>query len=171
MDMPFPPALPRAPFRDLPAGPATARAGMLPLALATLLSAMPAAASPERDIGSFASVPADGPPGRAPGPEPDFLAQATPAPRTPPPPPPSRSGGPYAREADHDRVLMDTRGGEIRPLGELMPKAQRVGRGELIGVEPDISRATYRFKYVRPGGNVVWVDMDGRTGKVLDVKD
>jgi hypothetical protein len=109
------------------------------------------------------------------GPEVSRLAQAAPA-RRPGTAPPARSaprppGGAYNVDADHETVLERTSNGQIQPLGQLMPKAQKVGRGELIGVEPDIERATYRFKYVRPGGSVVWVDMDGRTGKVIDVKD
>lgn len=50
---------------------------------------------------------------------------------------------------------------------QLLKRAQSVGRGEYLGVEPDISRNIYRFKFMRSSGQVVWVDMDGRTGKVI----
>jgi hypothetical protein len=58
------------------------------------------------------------------------------------------------------------------PLFEdLLKAAQARGRGEYIGVEPDISRNVYRFKFMRAGGNVVWVDVDGRTARVLAEQD
>lgn len=142
---------------------AVARARLLPAALLAL--ATPTAALPQASgVPVSPALPATLL--RAP-PEAAILAQAIP--RAPARPVPGQ--GAYGRDADHEHVLSETRGGEIRPMGELMPKAQQVGRGEYIGVEPDISRATYRFKFLRPGGNVVWVDMDGRTGRVIDVKD
>ena len=54
---------------------------------------------------------------------------------------------------------------------ELMRSAQSRGRGEYLGVEPDIGRNVYRFKFLRSGGNVVWVDVDGRTGRVIAERD
>jgi hypothetical protein len=69
--------------------------------------------------------------------------------------------------SEQDIVREGTHTGELKPLGELMPRAQAVGRGEYLGVEHDISSNIYRFKFMRSSGNVVWVDMDGRSGKVV----
>jgi hypothetical protein len=73
--------------------------------------------------------------------------------------------------SDHDHARETARAGENRGFEELMRSAQSRGRGEYLGVEPDISRNVYRFKFLRSGGNVVWVDVDGRTGKVLAERD
>lgn len=73
--------------------------------------------------------------------------------------------------SDHDHARESTRAGENRGFEELMRSAQSRGRGEYLGVEPDISRNVYRFKFLRSGGNVVWVDVDGRTGRVIAERD
>lgn len=69
--------------------------------------------------------------------------------------------------SEQDHAYSATRSGRILPLGQLLQTATPIGRGKYIGVEPDISNSVYRFKFVRPSGNVVWVDVDGRTGHVL----
>jgi hypothetical protein len=73
--------------------------------------------------------------------------------------------------SDHDHARETARVGENRGFEELMRSAQSRGRGEYLGVEPDISRNVYRFKFLRSGGNVVWVDVDGRTGRVIAERD
>jgi uncharacterized membrane protein YkoI len=73
--------------------------------------------------------------------------------------------------ADHDHAHQATRSGENRGFEDLMRSAQARGRGEYLGVEPDIDRNVYRFKFLRSGGNVVWVDVDGRTGRVISERD
>lgn len=65
---------------------------------------------------------------------------------------------------------MQRRDGQSRSFEELLGRAGEVGRGQYIGVEPDISRNVYRFKFRRSNGIVVWVDMDGRTGDRLAVR-
>ena len=76
-------------------------------------------------------------------------------------PPPSRD----ISDQDHARSRIQS--GENRRFEELLGNARRVGRGEYIGVEPDISTNIYRFKFMRPTGNMIWVDVDGRTGRVV----
>jgi len=81
-------------------------------------------------------------------------------------------GSPRGRAvADHDHARESTRAGENRGFQELMRSAQSRGRGEYLGVEPDIDRNIYRFKFLRSGGNVVWVDVDGRTGRVISERE
>ncbi len=78
------------------------------------------------------------------------------------------AGAGTAREvSDQDRARIGMKSGQNRSLEELLSRARAVGRGEYLGVEPDIHTNIYRFKFLRPGGNVVWVDMDGRTGRVI----
>ena len=88
--------------------------------------------------------------------------------------PPMPQQNPFGRGrpvSDHDQARMSTRSGENRGFEELMRSAQARGRGEYLGAEPDISRNIYRFKFLRPGGNVVWVDVDVRTGRIVSERE
>lgn len=86
-------------------------------------------------------------------------------------------GGPGAQQrplgrevSDQEHARYQRESGQNRSFEELYRRASSIGRGEYLGVEPDISRNIYRFKFMRPSGNVVWVDMDGRTGRELAVR-
>lgn len=86
-------------------------------------------------------------------------------------------GGPYrqmmvqGREvSDQEHARHQRESGQNRSFAELFSRASAIGRGEYLGVEPDITRNIYRFKFMRPSGNIVWVDMDGRTGRELAVR-
>ncbi len=83
-----------------------------------------------------------------------------------------RLRGGYERQlSEHDHALRNRETGQIRSLNELLPRAHRaVGESEFIGVESNNAGLTYRFKFQRPDGRLVWVDMDGRTGSVLSVR-
>ncbi len=78
---------------------------------------------------------------------------------------------PHQRQtAEQDAAIHGRERGELRSFNELLPRAQRAaGASDYIGVEPDIAQMTYRFKFMRADGRVVWVDMDGRTARVLAV--
>lgn len=74
----------------------------------------------------------------------------------------------FAREvSEQDAAAAGRRSGELRPLDELFARASAAGRGEYLGVDFDPETNTYRFKFMRPNGAVVAVDVDGRTGRVL----
>ena len=79
-----------------------------------------------------------------------------------------RSRGRAISDQEHARAQREQ--GQNQSFEELLRRASEVGRGQYLGVEPDISRNIYRFKFMRPGGNVVWVDIDGRTGRELAVR-
>lgn len=72
--------------------------------------------------------------------------------------------------SEQEHALRRRESGQLRPFDELLTRAQSVGRGEYLGVEPDLASSTYRFKFLRPGANVIWVDVDGRTGRVLSAR-
>ncbi len=79
-----------------------------------------------------------------------------------------RAPGRAVSDQEHARVQREQ--GQNRSFEELLKRASEIGRGQYLGVEPDISRNIYRFKFMRPGGNVVWVDIDGRSGRELAVR-
>ncbi len=86
--------------------------------------------------------------------------------------PPARPMMIQGREvSDQDHEIKRRQQGEIMPMENLLRSAQRAGRGEYLGVEPNISSNRYRFKFMRPGSNVVWVDVDARTGQVVSVRE
>ncbi|MBV9840531.1 MAG: hypothetical protein JOY99_03175 [Sphingomonadaceae bacterium] len=71
-----------------------------------------------------------------------------------PPMPPRRSDQDYARDA--------MRAGAIRPLREIQQAWRMDMPGyDFIGSEYDPDMGSYRLKFMR-GGEVVWVDVDGR---------
>ncbi len=72
--------------------------------------------------------------------------------------------------SDQEHAWIRRHEGQNRSFEELLEKAEDVGRGQYLGVEPDISRNIYRFKFQRSNGTVVWVDVDGRTGRQLSVR-
>lgn len=72
--------------------------------------------------------------------------------------------------SDQEHARSQRESGQNRSFDELFRRASSIGRGEYLGVEPDISRNIYRFKFMRASGNIVWVDMDGRTGRELAVR-
>ena len=86
--------------------------------------------------------------------------------------PPARSTyqgrGRDVSDQDHAQERMER--GQVLPLQVLLRNAERVGRGEYLGVEPNVSDNRYRFKFMRSGSNVVWVDVDARTGEVIAVQ-
>ena len=78
------------------------------------------------------------------------------------------ASGRRTREVSDQEHAKDRRDrGHNMSFDELFHRARSVGRGEYLGVEPDISSNIYRFKFMRTTGKVVWVDMDGQTGRVI----
>ena len=73
----------------------------------------------------------------------------------------------FARASDQEAATEGRRTGDLRPLDELFARASAAGRGEYLGVDFEPDTNTYRFKFMRPNGAVVAVDVDGRTGRVL----
>ncbi len=71
------------------------------------------------------------------------------------------------RMPEQDVLRNGVRSGNILPFHEMRARAQdSVGGGQMIGSEFDPGTGRYRFKFQR-GSSVIWVDMDGRTGREL----
>jgi hypothetical protein len=72
-----------------------------------------------------------------------------------------------AGRRDQDDAYMNARSGRIRPLPEIERRVSRGMSGAYyLGPEYDAGSDRYRLKYMR-GGEVIWVDVDGRTGRVV----
>jgi hypothetical protein len=72
-----------------------------------------------------------------------------------------------AGHRDQDDAYENARTGRIRPLPEIERRvSQGMGGAAYLGPEYDAGSDRYRLKYMR-GGSVIWVDVDGRTGRVV----
>lgn len=70
--------------------------------------------------------------------------------------------------SDQDVARANRESGEYRALADLLAIAGREGRGQYLGVET--TSPVYRFKFRRDAGEVVWVDVDARSGRVVQVR-
>ena len=71
------------------------------------------------------------------------------------------------RPREQDAAFQGTRDGRIIPLREIEAKIIPQMKGaKYLGPELDPVSSRYRLKFMR-GYQVIWVDVDGRTGQVL----
>ena len=72
-----------------------------------------------------------------------------------------------AGHRDQDDAYENARTGRIRPLPEIERRVSRdMGGAAYLGPEYDAGSDRYRLKYMRQG-SVIWIDVDGRTGRVV----
>jgi hypothetical protein len=67
------------------------------------------------------------------------------------------------RDREQDAAFQAMQEGRILPLGAILSRV-RIPGAQYIGAE--FNGAVYRLKYMR-GGEVIWIDVDARTGRVL----
>jgi uncharacterized membrane protein YkoI len=82
---------------------------------------------------------------------------------------------PSAVRADEQDLLRSVNGGAVLPFSALRSMVSRQVGGRLIGSELDESQARsgtyiYRMTFLQDGGNVVRVDVDARSGRILGVE-
>jgi hypothetical protein len=77
-------------------------------------------------------------------------------------------GGRYeGRRREQDAALAATRSGQAMPLHQIEQRVvPRMAGADYLGPEFDPGSGTYRLKFMR-GSSVIWVDVDGRTGRVV----
>jgi hypothetical protein len=72
-----------------------------------------------------------------------------------------------AGHRDQDDAYENARIGRIRPLPEIERRVSRdMGGASYLGPEYGAGSDRYRLKYMREG-SVIWIDVDGRTGRVV----
>ncbi|HEX5783994.1 MAG TPA: PepSY domain-containing protein [Burkholderiaceae bacterium] len=76
----------------------------------------------------------------------------------------------HADEADHDRALQAVQRGEALPLNTLMGQVEALRTGQILEVELERKhgRWVYEVKKLDPGGRLVKLHLDARTGALLD---
>jgi len=71
------------------------------------------------------------------------------------------------RDKEQESAWRETREGRFLPLraieGMILP---RMRGADYLGPELDAASGRYRLKFMR-GGDVIWIDVDARTGQVL----
>ena len=71
------------------------------------------------------------------------------------------------RDKEQDVAFRAMKQGRIMPLREIEARiVPRMQGADYLGPELDAGSSTYRLKFMR-GGQVIWVDIDARTGEVV----
>lgn len=78
-----------------------------------------------------------------------------------------------ASERDHDRARAALRAGEILPLATVLQRVAASHPGDVLEVEleRDDGRWIYELKLLQRGGALVKLEIDARTGEVLQRKE
>jgi uncharacterized membrane protein YkoI len=74
-----------------------------------------------------------------------------------------------SRDGDHDRARAALQSGEVLPLATVLERLQRRDPGEVLGVEleREDGRWVYEIRLLRPGGQLVRLELDARTADLL----
>jgi uncharacterized membrane protein YkoI len=72
------------------------------------------------------------------------------------------------RGRDQDAAFHARQQGQILPLNVILARV-RVRNAQYIGADLDDSGSVYRLTFMGPGGQVVRVHVDARTGRALEV--
>jgi hypothetical protein len=71
------------------------------------------------------------------------------------------------RRGEQVEVLVQMRSGRLLPLPEIERRVlPQMGGAQYIGVDFDSSTGIYTLKFLR-NGDVIWVDVDGRSGRII----
>ena len=75
-------------------------------------------------------------------------------------------------DRDHERARQAVAAGELLPLGAVLAEVERQYPGQVMEVEleRDDGLWVYEIKLLRPGGALLKLKVDGRSGRVLDSK-
>jgi uncharacterized membrane protein YkoI len=71
------------------------------------------------------------------------------------------------RRRDQDEAFAARRAGQVMPLHQIEARiVPRMRGADYLGPDFDAGSGVYRLKFMR-GGQVMFVDVDGRTGQVI----
>jgi hypothetical protein len=72
------------------------------------------------------------------------------------------------RPRDQDMAFEATQQGRIMPLRVIERRIVPQMRGaDYLGPELDAASSRYRLKFMRRDGRVIWIDVDGKSGRVV----
>ena len=78
------------------------------------------------------------------------------------------------KRGDQDSARKELRAGNMLPLREIermvVPQIERRGSIQYLTPEFDPVARAYRLKFIdNSKGQVIWVDVDGRTGRIMNI--
>jgi hypothetical protein len=74
----------------------------------------------------------------------------------------------FSHSADQNTARQDMLDGEVMPFSIIKRKVEReMGAATYVGVAPSPRKGIYRMQFLREGGKVIWVDVDGKTGNII----
>jgi uncharacterized membrane protein YkoI len=78
----------------------------------------------------------------------------------------------HESEHDHDRAHRARERGEIRPLEEILPALRARFPGEMADIELEREHGlwVYEFKVIDPTGRLLEIEVDARSGEVVEVE-
>lgn len=84
----------------------------------------------------------------------------------------SRADRSQDHDRDHDRARMALEKGEILPLATVLERVARSHPGEVMAVElePEGGRWLYELKILLQDGRLGKIEVDARTGEVIDMR-
>lgn len=73
---------------------------------------------------------------------------------------------------DHDRARAARERGDIRPLEDILPSVRQRFPGDVVRIEleNEHGRWIYEIKLISPDGRLVELDVDARSGEVVEVE-
>lgn len=72
---------------------------------------------------------------------------------------------------DADRARDALRSGRVLSLAEIMKRVTTRYPGEVLEAELDDDDAEYELRILTRGGRIIELEVDGRTGRILDVDE
>nr|WP_316655364.1 PepSY domain-containing protein [uncultured Gellertiella sp.] len=90
------------------------------------------------------------------------------------------SGGPLRADDDDgdegatiDAIHAAVEKGEIRPLGDLKDIVRKRFPGDIVHIDTSMAGGTikYEFRVLEPEGNLVEIEMDAASGRILEVEN
>lgn len=79
-------------------------------------------------------------------------------------------GGPAAAFEEQDRAREGVRSGEIQPFSQIKKDIERQFNGRMLDAQLSGNGESYNIKMLTPEGDVLVIETDARTGRVLGVK-
>jgi len=77
----------------------------------------------------------------------------------------------WAERPGETSVFAASRAGRILPLPEIERRViPQIGGAQYLGIDFDMDSGIYTLKFLR-NGNVIWVDVDGRSGQIVSRSD
>lgn len=74
----------------------------------------------------------------------------------------------FVRNVEQDAARRAMLDGQVMPFSIIKRRVERaMGDATYVGVAPSPRDGVYRMQFLRQDGQVIWVDVDGKTGDII----